>query len=226
MPLIDLYLSKNPSQHLAGVGIAAHELCHLLLGISESYGNCSNIDPRYYSVMDRLGSYSATHLDPHSKMKAGWVQPIAVNLDDIRTSVTFALGAVEGKHQTILVHDANHVTREYFIIENRFPGNPPRNYDKPLGQGSIAIWQVFEDLQLVQSADICNADPRYVRFRKALLNANETHVLNWGDGSPTGIRVVALSPNGATASFRLERFKAPRPEIVSRADITAVKRKR
>ena len=209
VPLIDLYLSPLPSQHLAGVGIAAHELCHLLLGISESYGNCPDINPNYYSIMDGLGSYSATHLDPHSKMKAGWVHPLAINLDTIRGSVTVKLDAVETHHRIVLLHDSARVEREYFLIENRFPGNPARNYDKPLGVGSIAVWQVFEDLDLVHGSAICPGDPRHVRFRVALKAVGESHTLKWANGAHTGVRVIAVTPNGPQAQFRLQRIVKP-----------------
>ncbi len=213
MPLIDLYLSKAPSQHIAGVGIAAHELCHLLLGISESYGNCPDIDPDFYSIMDGPGSYAATHLDPHSKMKAGWIHPLAINLDSITTSRTVDLDAVETHHDTVVLHDSRRVEREYFIIENRYP-KTPRNYDQRLGNGSIAVWQIFEDFSLVQGSQICMGDPRYVRFRVALRSVGETHSLAWGDGTGTGIRIRALAPDSQRAQFRLERIKRPLSDVV------------
>ncbi len=225
MPLIDLYLSKNPAQHIKGVGVAAHELCHLLLGISESYGNCPDIDPDYYSIMDGPGSYAATHLDPHSKMKAGWVHPLAINLDTVTTSRTVDLDAVETHHDIVVLHDSRRVEREYFLIENRYP-KTPRNYDAPLGAGSIAVWQVFEDFSLVQGSEICMGDPRYVRFRVGLRSVNATHVLAWGDGTPTGIRVRALAPDGQQAQFRLERIKRPLPDVVIGDGVLSPRRKK
>lgn len=157
-----------------------------------------------YSVMD--DPWSATHLDPFEKMKNGLVQPLAVDLDTQMTG-TFAIPAVELRYQILLVHDSAHVAREYFLIENRFPGElPNRNYDGPLTRGAVVIWQIFEDMQLVQNSATCPGDPRFIRRRAVLLAPGDTVELMWADGSPTGFRASAPIPNAELAQVKLEKI--------------------
>jgi hypothetical protein len=115
----------------------------------------------------------------------------------------------------VILHDGSRVDREYFLIENRFPGNPPTNYDTPLAVGSIAVWQVFEDLELVHGSAVCPGDPRYVRFRGALRAAGDSHVLRWANGASTGIRIVAMTANGPQVQFRLQRVVPPTHDVAN-----------
>ena len=222
VPILDLYLSPQPNEHIRAVGVAAHELSHFLLERNfESYGNCPDIDPGFYSVLDTPGTYAANHLDPHSKLKLGWVQPIAINLDTLTAATAFNLPAVETHHRVLLLHDNSRLEREYFLIENRFPGvGANKNYDAPLMVGSIAIWQVFEDRQLVDNAAVCQGDPRYIRFRGALRTPGQSRALNWGNGSPTGWRIVADAADGPDAHFRLVKTESPLP-VVSRPTVNS-----
>lgn len=202
VPILDLYLSSNPARHLKGVGLVAHELSHMIIGAPDLYNGCPAISPGYYSVMDN--HTRATHLDAFEKMKNGMVQPLAIDLST-QTSTTFALEAVEARHKVLLLHDAEHVAGQYFLVENRFPGSPQPNYDGPLGAGAIVIWQVYEDVDLVNASVICPGDPRYIRLRAVLRTPLQNEVLTWADGSPAGFRVSAPIANAELAQIALEK---------------------
>jgi M6 family metalloprotease-like protein len=205
IPILDLYLSSDPGRLRWGVGIAAHELAHhIFVGAHELYGVCPAISPGPHSVMDQ--AWLATHLDAFWKMKNGLVQPVAIDLDT-QVTTTWALPAVELRHQVLLLHDAARVAREYFLIENRYPGNPlSLNYDGPAGSGAVVVWQVFEDLQLVQSSAVCPGDPRFVRKRAVLSKPEHSFDLAWSDGTPAGFRITAPIPNAELAQIRLEKI--------------------
>jgi hypothetical protein len=197
-------LSANPAHHLKGVGVTAHELCHHVFGAVDMYGSCSAISSRMYSVMD--DPWSATHLDPFEKMKNGLVQPWALDLDTQGTG-TLAVSAVELRHQIVLLHDSARVAREYFLIENRYPGNTFNlNYDGPLGRGAVVIWHIYEDLQLVQTSVVCPGDPRFIRRRATLIGPVDSVELFWADGSPVGFRVSAPIPNAELGQLKLEKL--------------------
>jgi M6 family metalloprotease-like protein len=204
VPVLDLYLSSNPDRLRWGVGVCAHELAHLVFGAMELYNGCSAINSGYYSIMDQ--HFQATHLDAFEKMKNGMVQPLAIELTK-QSTATLTLPSVERHHQILLLHDVAHVAKEYFLIENRFPGktNFP-NYDGPLGAGAIVVWQIFEDLELVHTPAVCPGDPRFIRRRAVLKNPGQSFDLEWADGSPAGSRVTAITPNSEQAEFLLERL--------------------
>ena len=204
VPLLDLYLSSNPDNRLRGVGLVAHEFCHLIFGALDLYGVCPTISAGLYNIMD--DAWSATHLDPFEKMKNGLVQPWAVDLDT-QTTVTWALPAVELRQQILLLHKSGRVAREYFLIENRYPGNPVSpNYDKPLNTGAIVVWQIFEDMQLVQSSVVCQGDPRFIRKRAVLSSPNHSFELQWADGTSAGFRISAPIPNAELAQVKIEKL--------------------
>jgi M6 family metalloprotease-like protein len=202
VPILDLYLSSDPAQFLSGVGLTAHEVSHMIFGAVDMYNGCPAISSGYYSIMDQ--HWQATHLDPFEKMKNGMVQPLAIDLSTQMTT-TLALEAVELRHKILLLHDAAHVAGQYFLIENRFPGSPLRNYDGPLGSGAVVIWQTYEDRQLVNSSVICPGDPRFIRLRAVLKTAAQSEVLTWADGSPVGFKISAPIPNGELAQISLQK---------------------
>lgn len=204
IPILDLYLSANPAVMLTGVGVTCHELCHLIAGAVDMYGSCSQIGSGYYSIMDQ--HFKATHLDPFEKMKNGMVQPLAIDLTTQGTA-TITLPSVERHRQILLLHDVDHVTREYFLIENRFPGKLNfQNYDGPLGVGAVVVWQIFEDMTLVQGSAVCLGDPRFIRRRATLATPADSFDLAWADGTPVGFRVTAPTPNAEQAVVLLTRL--------------------
>lgn len=204
VPILDLYFSSNPAHQRWGLGAAAHELSHHVLGALDLYGVCPAVSSGVYSIMDDRYAL-ATHLDPFEKMKNGLVMPWAIDLDTLATHERSLL-AVELYHQIWLLHDSRRVAREYFLIENRFPGSSLRpTYDSPIGTGAVVIWQIFEDLQLVQTSAVCPGDVRFIRRRAVLYAPSDSYELVWSDGTPVGCRVTAPVPDAEVAVVRLEK---------------------
>jgi M6 family metalloprotease-like protein len=198
--VVDLYLSSLSANHLWNVGLAAHEGSHAIIGALDIYGVCPQVSPGYYSVMDQ--HYLSTHLDAFHKMKNGMVQPVAVDLSK-NPPGSFALQAVEERNQILLLYHPDRVGREYFLIENRYPGGSFKNYDGPLGTGAIVVWQIFEDKTLTANSAVCPGDVRFIRRRAVLSSVGQGFDLAWGDGASAGYRVTASIPNAELGQITL-----------------------
>jgi M6 family metalloprotease-like protein len=199
--ILDLYFSSLPGNQLWNVGTTSHESSHAELGAVDLYGVCPAVSSGFYSIMDQ--HWESTHLDPFHKMKNGMVQPLAIDLSHT-TSGVFTLPAVESHYQLLLLYHPDRVNKEYFLVENRFPGTLLwRNYDGPLGNGSVVIWQIFEDKTLTASSAVCPGDVRYIRRGYTLTAAGQSVDLKWSDGSSAGARVTATIANGAPAEVTL-----------------------
>lgn len=149
----------------ANLGIAAHELSHLMMDTPDIYQEDNQGNPlwwpfasRTFSIMD--ATYSTTHFDPVIKLKSGWLNyTVALGNGEYR------LRDVETSAEVLIVFSPNRVAdlrrgpAEYFIIENRFRGvgfSAP-SYDAGrggVGEGlpndGIAIWHVIEDPKLLE----------------------------------------------------------------------------
>ncbi|MEB3279324.1 MAG: M6 family metalloprotease domain-containing protein [Lyngbya sp.] len=132
VPIIaEAYIGNPP--HL---GLVAHELSHLLLDHADMYFRFNTpFAAGEYSLMDQHGK--APHLDPFAKLKLGWVEPNIVT-----ESGEYEITDVETSNNIWVLIDPEKGTDEYFIIENRQPGN---SYDSQLSDSGLAIWHVIED---------------------------------------------------------------------------------
>jgi hypothetical protein len=75
----------------------------------------------------------------------------------------------------------------------------------PGERGAVVIWQIFEDLQLVQTSAVCPGDVRFIRRRAVLYAPSDSYELAWSDGSPVGCRVTAPVPDAEVAVVRLQK---------------------
>ena len=126
-------------------GIFAHELAHLLLGHGDMYFDrfFNPAAATQYSLMDN--HQRAPHLDPFSKLKLGWLRPrVAFR------SGTYRVDQVERTGDVLLLIDVDRSLDEYFIVENRWPG---QSYDTSLPDAGIAVWHVMEDPTTFLSAE-------------------------------------------------------------------------
>lgn len=62
------------------------------------------------------GTYNGTHFDPFLKLKLGWLRPRVMY-----RSGRYPLRAVEAQREVWILMDPQRATREYFIVENRWP---------------------------------------------------------------------------------------------------------
>jgi M6 family metalloprotease-like protein len=200
-----------------GPGIVAHELAHLLLGLGDMYFTYFNpYRSSRYSLMDRDGQ--APHLDPASKLKLGWLHP-----QPVLRSGRYQVREIERSHVPLALIDPRRGTKEYFILENRFPGT---SYDRFLPDSGLAIWHVVEDPASYRIAPPGVSQQDWDRFSgwprlgirmirpvrtdplndgRALWDGTDPDVsLRWADGTLSGFRVRDLSPAGQTMQVTID----------------------
>jgi M6 family metalloprotease-like protein len=143
--IAEVYLGAPPN-----MGVVAHELAHLLLHLPDMYFQLPDL-PKWngipfdnpfaagpFSLMD--ATYNGAHFDPFLKLKLGWLRPRIVC-----RSGRYSLRAIEGQREVHILMHPQRGTREYFILENRWPDG---SYDAPLPDRGLGVWHVIEDPQI------------------------------------------------------------------------------
>ena len=133
IPVIaEAYIGSPPN-----IGLAAHELSHLVLDEPDMYATFFNSAAAGdYSLMDR--TYKTTHLDPFNKLKLGWAHPKI-----IFRGGSYELPDVETSSKMWILLDPARGADEYFIVENRWTGT---SYDREMADdGGLAVWHIMED---------------------------------------------------------------------------------
>jgi M6 family metalloprotease-like protein len=128
--------------------LIAHELGHVALHLDDLYEDPGINYPGNagYSLMAQHdgtcnplpagGCFTAPHLDPWAKIKLGWLTPTVITADGWVT-----LSAVETSPSAYILYNPAVGGREYFIVENRWPGS---SYDQGLRDQGLAVWHVNE----------------------------------------------------------------------------------
>jgi M6 family metalloprotease-like protein len=115
----------------------AHELLHQVHKLGDLYvdkpGGYPGVGP--YSIM--CASSSPMHLDPWARMKLGWLVPEVITQDG-----WIDLNDIERWPQAFILHDPARGPKDYFILENRWPGNSHER--SSLGQGGLVVWRIEE----------------------------------------------------------------------------------
>jgi M6 family metalloprotease-like protein len=131
------------------LALIAHELGHSTLGLDDLYEDSTigYLGNAGYSLMAQhqgtcpgtpgTTCLTAPHLDPWSKIKLGWLTPTVITSDG-----WYVLDAVETSPTAAILYNPNHSSREYFIVENRWPGS---SYEQGLPDQGLAIWHIDEN---------------------------------------------------------------------------------
>ncbi len=215
------------------ITLYSHELAH-----QSSWGHWFLTD--YYGIIPEivgyfsLMGYSGTggwagpigphHLDPLSKLKAGWYTPTVVTTDGFRDIDDAETGPV-----AFLLHEPAHGKDEYFLVENRWKGTsydntdaligamvaplPPANAAIDIPDEGILIWHVdetrdwngsstggFAKIDLMRrggsesNAAFNGADAGYYDF----WDGSSTENAKWNGGANSKTGVWCVSPAGAT----------------------------
>ncbi len=199
-----------------GPGIVAHELAHLLAGLGDMYFTFFNpYAAGAFSLMDQDGA--APHLDAASKLKLGWLHPRPL----LRPG-SYSLRDVERNNEAWALINPGRGTKEYFIIENRWPGT---SYDKVLADKGLAIWHVIEDeatyrnnpppgvskpnwdgaggwarqgIRLIRPVVTPPFNNSRSLWDQSDPEAASDLVLRWADGTPSGFVLRGISAAGPT----------------------------
>jgi M6 family metalloprotease-like protein len=143
IPLVaETYIGAPPN-----LGVVAHELGHMFANLPDLYFALPDTPPWAgipfdnpfaagdYCLMD--ATYNGAHLCPFLKLKLGWLRPHL-----ILRSGRYDLRSVERDREVWILMHPQVGTREYFIVENRFPDN---TYDMNLPDRGLGVWHVIED---------------------------------------------------------------------------------
>ena len=212
--VVDVYLSAVGDEWLrtVNVGMTAHEMSHdVFPGLGDMYAT-STTRPGRYSLMDvHVG---ATHLDPFVKLKAGLLNPDVVELNSWSTR-TVALPATTTTGEAIILYEPRKADKEYFIVENRWTGTSSGTltFDAYLGPNGIVVWHMVPDPALMVSSPppgISTTSTNWERLairRLAVLGvAGQAIDLNWANGTPAKVRVVAESGDAQTINVDLVKL--------------------
>ncbi|MBI5224144.1 hypothetical protein HY990_07025 [Candidatus Micrarchaeota archaeon] len=221
---VDLtWLSSSGSGNPLNVGTPSHELLHLYLGTQDLYFTYFfPYAAGAYSIMDQ--PWSAPHLDPYQKMRAGWL-----DLKVIDSSGCYQISRVDYSHTVAVLKHPIPAGYEFYIIENRQRGA----YDASIPDSGLGIWRAIEgprsydfvskpDLVLDSNwATIAKTDwgrlglwmyrPGYYPFddSKGLWSNDDLYflgqplVLNWSDGSEA-FRLTNVSSSGDVMNYTIE----------------------
>lgn len=125
------------------IGIVAHELSHLLLGLPDRYYTFfTPTAPGQYSIMDQHPP--GGHIDITHKRELGWADVTRVTTTARRT-----LEAVETSNRCWMLLDPDRGEDEYFLVENR---SGKDNFDSSLFDSGLTIWHVMEDAEVYDRA--------------------------------------------------------------------------
>ena len=130
---------------IARIGVLLHEMLHTF-GLPDLF-DLNRSDQRggvgFYSIMSdvwRQGTDGMLpgHLDPWSKIKLGWVNPIQITSDGTYVLQPSAMAP------EVFILDGPYPEVEYLLIENR----QAMSYDEGLPTSGALIWHIDEDAQL------------------------------------------------------------------------------
>jgi M6 family metalloprotease-like protein len=137
-PIMAEVYTGRPLQY----GTIAHELAHLFLDHEDMYfWFFQPFAAGTYSLMDAGNvPIPPTHLDAFSKLKLGWLQPQL-----ILQSGQYFLPDVETHHSGFVLVNPQRSLDEYFLVENRWPGD---SYDRGMMDSGLAVWHIIENPQV------------------------------------------------------------------------------
>ena len=232
--IAEAYIGSPPN-----LGLVAHELAHLFLDgpdLHYSPNFPQPYRPGDFSLMD--GTYEGTHFDPFLKLKYGWLRPQVILRSD-----TYTLADVETRHAAWVLTDLRRRTDEYFLVENRWPGE---SYDRAMpDRGGLAVWHIMENpavygalppppgVTAEQWAKVETGDwgRRGIRLlRPAIgLPVNDRRALWDGSDPANGYDLLSEDPNpshttlrwadGTPSGFAIRSISAAGAEMTARIDV-------
>jgi hypothetical protein len=178
----------------AGMGTIAHELAHVLIGNADMYFDFPY--PYAAGSLDLMdsGNYRIppTHMNPIAKLKYGWLRPKI-----IFRSGAYALDDIETDHVAWILMDPQRGTDEFFVVENRWPGN---SSDQGMQDEGLAVWHFIADFQQYN-------DPIYKPRDVGDYDVNEngvddwTEITAWGRGA---IRMIRSTRRPVSSGFTID----------------------
>ncbi|MBI5365167.1 MAG: hypothetical protein HZA53_18460 [Planctomycetes bacterium] len=158
VPAISEWFTSNPALNWE---VGAHELAHLILGLTDLYVKDFNYDTEV-GVLSLMGSNTSTttHLDPFHKLCLGWVTPRYAPIDG-----DYALLDVkESGTVLVLPRDTDGDGAECFLVEVRRTSFGSPLYDTVIGANGAVVWHVVESPPQSDQPPSCTTAAEWAAF--------------------------------------------------------------
>lgn len=220
-----------------GWAVSAHELAHQVMKLTDLYVRSNPTYPGVGRFSIMCASSTGPHLDPWAKIKLGWLKPTVVTKDG-----WYRLLDVERHGEALILHDATRGSKEYFIVENRWPAG---TYDDVQNTPGLAVWRINErynnpnddwgrkTIELVwasgpptsaqtqsQSCPTPSAalfDGSRGQAAYALTSKSNPARLTWLNGTPSGFAIWHIPVAGPIAQFYIDVPPLNDPNLVAAA---------
>ena len=140
-------------------GTACHEMAHVLLGLPDRYGTSPDHGGRdYVGAYDLMSNHGvAKMLNPHDRIKAGWLNPKIHHLGRVPRRLYKLRPAEEFGSALVVYSDLS--PEEYWIFENRHLNSDPWGVDRGFPSSGLAVWWVdMTNDNVVLLSQHCAAD--------------------------------------------------------------------
>jgi M6 family metalloprotease-like protein len=223
--ITEAYIGSPPS-----LGLAAHELAHLLLGAGDMYFYFFQpYAAGPYSLMDQSPN-NPGHLDPLHKVQLGWL-----NTRVVTSNGWYRLGDIETRQEALILYDPLRGGQEFFLVENRWRGS---SYDSVLPYSGIAVWQMIEDEAVFSTLPVPPSvdpvqwnDPKWggwarrgMRMIRPIYGPPYNTALWDGSNAATGYDLLSVDSNpnhvalkwadGTPSGFTLQCMPVPGPDVM------------
>lgn len=193
------------------IGVADHELSHLLIGAGDMREDNDPSAPGPFSIMDQHGWNG--HLDPLHKWKAGkFDEPEIVAKDGYVT-----LAPIGDEARFLMLRDVRSHSGEYFLVENR----GGKSYNASLPAKGLALWHCDQNrlpnwrtaVEIEPAGGLARkfahhtylfsgTDPGFAASKDVWDDSQHTNT-RWHDGARSGIGLWGIERVGSDNSIRV-----------------------
>ena len=182
------YGERQRGGHVIGIGMAVHELGHVL-GLPDQYdltGQSDGTGP--YSVMalgawgrapgDAVPGHRPVGLDAWSRIQLGYIQPTIVSSGNWRGSIN----SLDTNNNNVIMVTSPVGPSQYFLIENRQTNNRwdagmDTWFNNPAATGGIMIWHIDDDQRSTNPSDMTRNNNNRNHFMVGVREADGSNLL-------------------------------------------------
>jgi M6 family metalloprotease-like protein len=188
------------------MGVILHELNHTFFGLPDRYGTGADHFGHdfvgAYDIMSNSGSPKL--LNPHDRMKIGWLEPRVLHLGRFPRTL-YKCKAAEAFRESAVVIYSDLSPDEYWIVENRCKDADIWGVDTGLPQSGLCVWWVDAKADVVVLINHHNASDKPLTQPQPELTRDP--LFNGADGITEGM----LFPQNGTGTLLIQKISAAGP---------------